>query len=378
MNRWRTYLPETLGAIALAALLVLHLRAELERPHSALDYVLVLVGTSALALSRRAPGLVLLVTTTCMAIYTLRLHPGNPAALPVLGAVYMAARAGNLLAPVASAGFLAVFLGMDIAEPVTDPPSERTTLILGWFIAANVAGAVSRRRKAYLEQVEERAREAERTREEAALRRAGEERLRIARELHDTLTHSISIIKLQANVAIHLARKRGEEPPEALLAIQEASGEAMRELRSTLEVLRRTDETAEDGLARIEALLERSRSAGVPASLAVTGDPATLPPEVAQAAYRIVQEALTNVSRHAPGASVTVHVQFRPDQVLVRVADDGPQLPHPPAFGNGLTGMRERVTALGGTLRAEPGPERGFTVQATLPLARQPEPAAVP
>ena len=105
-------------------------------------------------------------------------------------------------------------------------------------MAANVAGLVARQRRAYLEQVEQRAVEAERTREEMALRRAGEERLRIARDLHDSLTHNISLIKVQAGIAVHLARKRDEEPSAALLAIQEASSAAMRELRATLDVLR--------------------------------------------------------------------------------------------------------------------------------------------
>jgi signal transduction histidine kinase len=138
--------------------------------------------------------------------------------------------------------FLGGFLARDVSAAPAGRPGqeivERTSLLLGWFVAANVAGLVARQRRAYLEQVEQRALEAERTREEMALRRAGEERLRIARDLHDSLTHSISVVKVQAGIAVHLARKQGEEPSAALLAIQEASGAAMRELRATLEVLR--------------------------------------------------------------------------------------------------------------------------------------------
>ncbi|HUR03885.1 MAG TPA: sensor histidine kinase, partial [Nonomuraea sp.] len=250
-----------------------------------------------------------------------------------------------------------------------------TTLLLGWFVAAGVAATVSRHRQAYLHQVEERAAEAERTREEVALRRAGEERLRIARELHDSLTHSISIIKVQAGVAVHLARKRGEEVPPALLAIQEASGDAMRELRATLEVLRDPDADADageapgSGLDRLGDLLDRARSAGLPATVLITGTPGSLPAEVDRAAYRIVQEALTNVSRHAGGAAAAVRIDYGRDELVVQIDDDGRaggDATHVP--GVGLLGMRERVTALGGRLRAESRPEGGFTVRAALPV----------
>jgi signal transduction histidine kinase len=247
-------------------------------------------------------------------------------------------------------------------------------LLLGWFLASGVTATVTRQRQAYLEQVEQRAVEAERTREEVARRRAGEERLRIARELHDSLTHSISVIKVQAGVAVHLARKRGEDVPGALLAIQEASGDAMRELRATLEVLRDTDDPDGSGpqdsrLDRLDDLVERARSTGLAATVTISGVRHELPPEVDRAAYRIVQEALTNVSRHAGGAAASVRVDFGGDELVVQVDDDGlASRDAPPVPGVGLLGMRERVTALGGRLRAEPRPEGGFTVRAELPL----------
>ena len=200
------------------------------------------------------------------------------------------------------------------------------------------------------------------------LRRAGEERRRIAQELHDSLTHNISLIKVQAGVAVHLARQRGEAVPERLLAIEEASAEAMRELRSTLHLLRDPDGRPTTGsLDGLPDLLTRVRAAGLPATMTVTGSRRTLPGEVDHAAYRIVQEALTNVSRHAGGASALVRIAYRPDRLTVRVDDDGVGGP-PVSPGIGLTGMRERVTGLGGRLRAGPRPGGGFTVEADLPL----------
>jgi signal transduction histidine kinase len=250
---------------------------------------------------------------------------------------------------------------------------QDTALLIGWFVAAGVAATVTRHRQAYLEEAEQRAAEAERTREEVARRRADEERLRIARELHDSLTHSISIIKVQAGVAVHLARKRGEDVPPALLAIQEASGDAMRELRATLEVLRDPGgsdcETPASGLDRLDDLVERARSTGLPATVTIFGTRRELPAEVDRAAYRIVQEALTNVSRHAGGAAATVRIDYADEELIVQVDDGGTADPDaPPVPGTGLLGMRERVAALGGRLRAEPRPEGGFTVRAELPV----------
>lgn len=237
----------------------------------------------------------------------------------------------------------------------------------GWLVSAGITVHAFRQWKSYLREVEERAAEAERTHEEAARRRAVEERLRIARELHDSLTHSMSVIKVQAGVAAHLARKRGEEVPDALLAIQEASNDAVRELRGTLEVLRR-DDSSGSGLDRLTELVERARAAGLPVTVAIDGERRPLPADVDQAAYRIVQEALTNITRHAGRATASVRLRFDHDVLTVHVDDDGrgrpDQVPKP---GLGLVGMRERVTALGGRLLAEPKEEGGFTVQAELP-----------
>ncbi|MBX6391290.1 MAG: hypothetical protein IRZ08_20250 [Frankia sp.] len=245
----------------------------------------------------------------------------------------------------------------------------RRLFVTGWLVSAGVTGLAVRQWQGRLREAEARAEEAERTREEAARRRAMEERLRIARDLHDSLTHSISVITLQAAVAIHLAEKRGEEVPAALEAIREASTEATRELRRTLSVLRDNEDFAkDDGLERLPVLIERAEGSGVAVKLVVTGQERPLPEAVSNTAYRLVQEALTNVRRHAGPVATTITLDYRPASLVVRVEDEGPRLRRPWAPGHGLTGMRERVEALGGELHTGPRPEGGFTVHAELPL----------
>ncbi|MEV4813286.1 sensor histidine kinase [Micromonospora avicenniae] len=371
----RRDLPYILSGLALGVLLLGNsVLAPDAAPVHAVDVALILAMAAALAVCRRYPVVALLVVTAAMLALHVRVHPGVSAAFPVLGAVYVAAWQGHrLTSALASVVFLVGFLAHDIRVAPADRPAqliaERTSLLLGWFVAANVAGLVARQRRAYLEQVEQRAIEAERTREEMALRRAGEERLRIARDLHDSLTHNISVIKVQAGIAVHLARKHGEEPPAALLAIQEASGAAMRELRGTLDVLRAPSDGNGVGLARLGELAERTRAAGVPVQLTVTGQPRNLPADVDQAGYRIVQEALTNVARHAGAATAQIHIEYAPAQLTVAVTDDGQATPaRSVSPGVGLRGMRERVTGLGGTLHTAARDDGGFAVRATIPL----------
>jgi signal transduction histidine kinase len=195
--------------------------------------------------------------------------------------------------------------------------------------------------------------------------------LHIARELHDSLTHQISVIKVQAEVAVHLTRKRGEQVPETLLAIQAAGREATRELRATLEALRDDDTTPPHGLDHVPDLVERARTTGLDATLTIEGQRHDMPATVDRTAYRIVQESLTNIARHAAAATASIRIDYRPDALAIRVDDDGKATPDTaPMPGVGLLGMRERVTALGGRLRAEPRSEGGFTVQAELPVVR--------
>jgi len=254
---------------------------------------------------------------------------------------------------------------------------RRTFYAAGWVISAGVMVVTFRIWQLHLREVEQRADEAERTRDEAAQRRAMEERLRIARELHDSLTHSISVIRVQAGVAVHLARKRAEEVPPALLAIQEAGADAARELRTTLSVLRSEEDGDRSNLGQLDNLVARARAAGLPVTLTVTGPPRPLPPDVDQAAYRIVQEALTNVSRHAAHAAASVHLHYTPEALAIQVDNDGvgtgasTGTRSPSGPGLGLVGMRERVSALGGQLRAGPQDDGGFRVRAELP-ARAP------
>jgi signal transduction histidine kinase len=225
----------------------------------------------------------------------------------------------------------------------------------------------------HVREAEHRAEEAERTRDEAAQRRAMEERLRIARELHDSLTHSISVIQVQAGVAEHLARKRGEEVPPALLAIREAGADAARDLRATLRVLRSPQDGDGSGLGQLDSLVARARAAGLQVTVTVTGAERPLPPDVDRAAYRIVQEALTNVSRHAGLAHASVYLRYTHEALTVQVDNDGTgDGARPAGPGLGLIGMRERVAALGGRLHAGPQDGGGFQVRADLPARAQP------
>ena len=260
----------------------------------------------------------------------------------------------------------------------TDQGSQRL-YAAGWLISAGVMAVAFRMWQLHLREVEQRAEEAERTRDETARRRAVEERLRIARELHDSLTHSISVIQVQAGVAVHLARKRGEDVPPALLAIQEAGADASRELRATLGVLRSQDDYGSEdsdgsGLSQLNSLVGRARTAGLPVTVTVTGAQRPLPADVDQAAYRIVQEAITNVSRHAGLAgggqvSASVHLYYAQHALTVQVDDDGEGVSTMSAGpGLGLIGMRERVSALGGRLHAGPREGGGFQVRAELPV----------
>jgi signal transduction histidine kinase len=258
--------------------------------------------------------------------------------------------------------------------------TRRRLYAVGWLKSMVLMVVMFRMWQQHVREVERRADEAERTRDEAARRRAMEERLRIARELHDSLTHSISVIQVQAGVAVHLARKRGEDVPPALMAIQEAGADAVRELRATLGVLRSQEDGDGSGLSQLDTLVARARSAGLPVTVTVTGAKRPVPPEVDQAAYRIVQEALTNVGRHAGYACVTVRLHYTTETLSVQVDDDGqgPDIStvtatetRPSGPGLGLVGMRERVSALGGRLHAGPQHGGGFQVRAELP-ARAP------
>jgi signal transduction histidine kinase len=218
-----------------------------------------------------------------------------------------------------------------------------------------------------------------RGREEASARRATEQRLEIARDLHDVVAHSISVINVQANTALHLMDRQPERARDALTAIREVSGQALTELGSVLGALRDPDGSSgvaplapSPGVARLDELAARARSAGFTVSVAAEGPVRSLPAGVDAAAYRIVQEALTNAVRHSGGHAANVLLHYSDSDLVIEVTDDGgagPAAARPGAAGsgNGLAGMTERARALGGTVDAGPRPDGGFLVLARLP-----------
>ncbi|MEU6004448.1 histidine kinase [Streptomyces sp. NPDC047197] len=331
-----------------------------------LGQVLLAAGGLALAAGRRAPVPVLVITGLCAVGY--QAAGFDVPAVAYLFAVYAAMRAGHCIVTVAASVTMLAALPLAALVSLHDVGAAfaqaRGALEVAWLVAAGAAGEA-------LRQAERRADEAERTREETARRRADEERLHIARELHDSLTHQISVIKVQSEAAVHVARKRGEEVPEALLAIRDAGREATRELRATLEALRDDGKAPPRGLDDVPELVERARGNGLDAALTIEGERHDVPTAVARTAYRIVQESLTNIARHASAATASVWIDYLPHALGIRIDDDGRATREAaPVPGVGLLGMRERVSALGGSLRAEPRVEGGFSVHAELPVDR--------
>lgn len=329
-----------------------------------LGYSLLVLGGLALMAARRAPLAVLAMTGLSVLGY--QATGFEVPAVAYLIAVYAAVRAGHSLVAVAGSVLMMAVLPFAMLVAHRDWSvgeafaHGRAALQLAWLIAAGAAGAA-------LRQAERRADEAERTREETARRRADEERLHIARELHDSLTHQISVITVQSEAAVHVARRKGEQVPEALLAIREAGREASRELRATLEALRDDELAPRPGLDQVPELVNRARTTGLAANLTIEGHRSDIPAAVDRTVYRIVQESLTNIARHAAAATASVRIDCLPDAVIVRVDDDG-NATTPPVPGVGLLGMHERVTALGGHLHAAPRSAGGFSVRAELPV----------
>jgi signal transduction histidine kinase len=334
-----------------------------------LAYAAMLISGVALATSRHYPVLALMVTAISALIYN---GLGFPvAAVAYLFAVYFAVRLGRRLITLVVSVCLIALLPVAIMQSpdggsLREAASQgRDILQIAWLIAAAAAGEA-------LRQALQRIDEAERSREEAARLRVTEERLRIARELHDSLTHQISIVKVQAEVAVHLARRRDEEVPDSLLAIQEAAREANRELRATLEAMHDDASMLPRGLADVETLVERSRGIGLEATLTVEGQPIRIPASVDQAAYRIIQESLTNVARHANATAATVTITYKPNHVELCIEDDGnakPDAAITPGFG--LRNMHQRAASVNGLLRAEARNDGGFRVHAELPLEKE-------
>ncbi|MFC0429325.1 sensor histidine kinase [Kutzneria buriramensis] len=326
-------------------------------PHySVLGVVWMLSPAMPLFWRNRWPYAVFALSAALAFTYLYTDNPGAPTPLfPALALYTLAKREGPIRSSIAG---LVLVSGFAVAQFYTggDPTDVRYIAFVPLAISIGTAARnIRASRRSQHEYFEERAR-----------RIAEEERLRIAREVHDVVAHSLAMINVQAGVGAHVADRRPEEARQALLAIKEASRAALVDLRATLGVLRSGEDRAPaPSLARIEELLGSARGAGL--SVEVSGDPGELPAPVDSTAYRIVQEALTNTVRHAVEArNVSVRFDRDGDSLTVEVQDDGRPVQVEP--GNGVRGMRERALALGGTLLARSRDEGGFVVRAELPL----------
>jgi len=268
-------------------------------------------------------------------------------------------------------------------RPLQAPDLSRAVAVAAWLLVVLAVAEAVRVQSAHFaevarfraEQARSRAEQA-RARAEQERRQASEERLRIARELHDVLGHHLSLINVQAGVGLHLMDAQPEQARAALTAIKSASAEALREVRSVLGVLRPEEEAAPRTPAPgLHGVTDLAAEAGTAVRTEVVGVPRPVPAEVDRATYRIVQEALTNVRRHAgDAASASVTIEYGETELTAQIDDDGAGAAEPPAAGppaaggTGIAGMRERAVALGGELTAGTRPEGGFRVRVQLPL----------
>ena len=302
------------------------------------------------------------------------------ALVPVIVGVYWVAltRTWRIAVAAGLAGAAAIFVTEGLLGPFGWLGGPNATM---WpeLLAAGAVGAYVAARGQWLAAEGDRAARAEQAREEETRRRVDAERMRIARELHDVVAHSMAMINVQATAAGMQLAADPASAAEAIQAIRTASKSGLRELRAILEVLREVDGGSPAGpvpdLGAIAALVEATSAAGTPTTLEAAGLRVPLPPPVALAAYRIVQESLTNVVRHAGRVAATVSLRHDGGYVHVDVVNDGGAAPAPfgDGTGAGLAGMRQRVSALDGTLDAGPCPGGGFAVRARLPV-----PAATP
>jgi signal transduction histidine kinase len=243
-----------------------------------------------------------------------------------------------------------------------------------WLAATGLFAVGVRVRRGFQAEIESRGRFEKQSMEEEGRRKAAEERLRIARDVHDVVGHSLAVISLQAGVAEHLLKSRPEEAQRAVAAIRSVSKEALSQLRTELAQLRGEDAATPiagpaPGLAEVPALVDSLRAAGVAVELEVKTAGRPVPDIISAACYRIVQEALTNVARHAgPGAAAKVRLDSNDDHLEIEILDDGPGSATSNPGGQGLIGMRDRTTALGGSFTSNDRPDGGFRVSAVLPL----------
>ncbi|MCF1597615.1 sensor histidine kinase [Streptomyces muensis] len=346
------------------------------RTPDALSLLLITLGAAALVFRRRAPMTVLALTGTASVVESVTGDPRAPVAMSAVIALYTVAsttdrpttwRVGLLTMTVLTGSAM-------LAGPLPWYAQENLA-IFAWTGIGATAGDAVRSRRAFVAAIRERAERAERTREEEARRRVAEERLRIARDLHDVVAHHIALVNVQAGVASHVMDKRPDQAKEALAHVREASRSALNELRATVGLLRQSGDPEAPtepapGLDRLDELAGTFRSAGLQVEIARADQDTTLPAAVDLAAYRVIQEALTNVQKHAgPEAKAEVSVVRVGPNIEITVLDDGAGDDETvEGGGHGLLGMRERVTALRGTLTTGPRYGGGFRVHAILPV----------
>jgi signal transduction histidine kinase len=343
-----------------------------------LGYVLLAVSGLVLIGRRRWPVPVFLTTALASLVYYAVGFSDGPGWIALFVALYTLTAYGDGRRSLTLAGVAvtALAVGWLVFAAGIVPRAA-----IGWVffrIAASVMAAALgesvRSRRAIAAEALERARQAERTREEEARSRVDAERLRIAREVHDTVAHAVAVINVQAGVTAYLLDKRPERAREALETIEQTSAQALHEMRAVLGVLRSSDNgrVPHPGLGQVTELAAMAREAGLDVQLEMTESAPPLPSPVDHTAYRIVQESITNVIRHVGSTRVTVALDYGPDVLDVRVTNEGPRLPAEVSTvgaGRGIQGMRERCGLLGGELTAGPRPDGGFEVTARLPLA---------
>jgi signal transduction histidine kinase len=366
-------------AAAVAVAVAIAIGAEMEagaRAPDALAYVLGAAVAAPLLLRRRSPLAVLLLSTVALLVYYAFDYPPIGLAVPLAAALFIAVAAGHLwtaaLVAVAiellASGVRALGEGDALNEIAADGLEDGALVAAVLLLAETL-----RTRSAWLAEVQERIRRTEADRERDAQLRVEQERLRIAREMHDVLAHTITVIGVQAGVAAEAMADSPAEAQAALRTIRETSREALVELRATVGLLRESSERAPRSpaprLSRLDELVRMAAGAEVDVEVSVSGTPRPLPAIVDLTAYRIIQESLTNVLRHAGASLARVSIQYGRDEVVVQVEDDGRGRGNGAGQGYGVTGMRERALAVGGRLEAGPAPSpgRGFRVRATLP-----------
>ncbi|MFJ7207510.1 sensor histidine kinase [Streptomyces sp. NPDC098789] len=352
-------------------------------PHL-LSLVLMVLAAAALVLRRRHPRAVLAATSALTLTELVTGEPRAPVAMGAVVALYtLASRTDRPTTWRVGLLTMAALTGVAMLAGPLPWYAQENLGVFAWTGMAAAAGDAVRSRRAFIDAIRERAERAERTREEEARRRVAEERLRIARDLHDVVAHHIALVNVQAGVAAHVMDKRPDQAKEALAHVREASRSALNELRATVGLLRQSGDPEAPtepapGLAVLDALVDTFRHAGLPVDVIVQLGPdpePALPAAVDLVAYRVIQEALTNVRKHAgPGARAEVSVVRVGASAEVTVLDDGgsgadpsPQ-PVDPGGGHGLLGMRERAGALGGSCFAGPRYGGGYRVHVILPM----------